>query len=165
MTLPLPDPYVGGPQADEIKDLTDPRQLQLLIERLDGIQRNFTKLAQQFPVAAENLSLPETAIAFPFALNWAAVNTTTYYKSASRVYLAGYVNKTNGAVPAVGDVIGNLPSGYRPPVNTLHAVPSGAAANVFGVVRITPAGVVDWIAGSPIINDSIGFDGINFRVA
>lgn len=44
MPLPLPDPYVGGDMAGRVESFED------VEERLNGIQRNFEKLAEQYPV-------------------------------------------------------------------------------------------------------------------
>lgn len=49
MALPLPDPTVGGRAAKSLVGLSESERVQELERRLESIQRNFDKLAAQYP--------------------------------------------------------------------------------------------------------------------
>lgn len=70
MGEPLPDPYVGGPQADEVLDA---RALQ---ERLDGIQRNFDHIKDRMPQTGD-VSIRLRGGTVDVSLAAAATNTAT----------------------------------------------------------------------------------------
>ena len=54
MSLALPDPYIGGDFAEDLTDLPEVEFRKKMKERFDSLQRNFDKLAQQFPVSYSN---------------------------------------------------------------------------------------------------------------
>jgi hypothetical protein len=55
VTVPLPDPQVGGRAAKPLAGLSEPALAAELERRLDSIQRNFDKLASLIPVGAAQI--------------------------------------------------------------------------------------------------------------
>lgn len=123
-----------------------------------------TALSAALDARLDALEALENVTGFAFTAGWQAFNTSYYYKDRDRVFLRGYVAKNNGTAPAAGQVIATLPVGYRPNFNTIHVVPSGNGANLFGVIVVNSSGQIIWQTGSALVNDLIGLDGISFRV-
>lgn len=77
------------------------------------------------------------------------------------VHLRGLLTQTGG-LPAVDDVVGTLPAGYRPTVRTIFAVSTGQGI-AFARLIVDPDGVVKRTApGEVIEKDYTSLNGVSF---
>lgn len=108
----------------------------------------------------------ESQVAFPFAAGWADYGSgfegASYSRHGRVVTLQGLVTKSGGT-PAVNDVIGTLPPGFRPTATLIFPTASGQA-NQFGRVQVTVAGEVVWLQGGATETDYTSLSGISFVV-
>ena len=126
----------------------------------DVVQRNFDAIEQELGslgVAAAWTALPLDAAWSNFGGGW---QEAEYRKSNGVVYLRGLVTKSGG-VPATNDVIGTLPSGFRPATRTAFAVVTGAGDAV-GRVDVFANGQVQWLYGDVTETDFTHLSGIHF---
>ena len=94
MTLPLPDPYVGGPIAD-----ADPRET--LKERFDGTQRNFEALALAFPLGPQHLAAGVLKLAVQGTERKVAFGSATVATPAAANLFDVTVTHGLGATPVI----------------------------------------------------------------
>jgi len=86
----------------------------------------------------------------------------TYSRHGRVVRLQGTVTKAGGSgTPASGDVIGNLPEGFRPTGVLRFAVDGGSQ---HGTVEVEADGDVIWRAGGTAETDTTNLSGIEFVV-
>lgn len=78
-----------------------------------------------------------------------------------KVHLRGLVTK-NGGLPAIGDTIATLPSGYRPTRRMIFAASAGGPFEVYGRVDVKPSGEIVWVAGGTAETDFASLDTISF---
>lgn len=108
----------------------------------------------------------QSKIAFPYGAGWGDFGSgyegATYSRHGRVVRLQGLVTKSGGT-PTAADVIGTLPTGFRPAADLIFAVCTGGTAT-FGRVTVRSSGGVEWTAGSTTEADFTSLSGVCFVV-
>lgn len=107
MTIPLPDPTVGGRAAQSLLGMSDVQRVVELERRLESIQRNFDKLAAVFPIGSELLkddAVTEAKLDSPSRQELLARPVTVLQGSAFQINLTSvsgsyYLSSAKGEAP------------------------------------------------------------------
>jgi hypothetical protein len=106
--------------------------------------------------------------ALPFGTNWGnhgsepTQGVCTYSRFGRLVVVQGLATKSG--TPGSGDVIGTLPTGFRPS-GLLHFPVATGATDAYGRVAIDSSGVIRWEAGNTTETDYTSLSGIVFIAA
>jgi hypothetical protein len=107
-------------------------------------------------------ALPYSATYGPFAADF---HTGSLRKDQlGRVELRGLVARNGAAAPAVGDLIGTLPTGYRPSNRLVFEVAVGQPNGLAGRVDVLANGELRWMGASGVVVDAdyISLSGVSF---